>query len=68
MALLQTHSFYRCHLTGFYTGAEMFESDNIWLVIDTQVALTDFHEDEAKKKKEKKLKKNPKGPKLSFSK
>ena len=49
MALLQTHSFYRCHLTGFYTGAEMFGSDNIWLVIDTQVALTDFHEDEAKK-------------------
>ena len=44
MALLQTHSFYRCHLTGFYTGAEieMFGLDNIWLVIDTQVALTDF--------------------------
>ena len=42
MALLQTHSFYRCHLTGFYTGAEieMFGLDNIWLVIDTQVALT----------------------------
>ena len=67
MALLQTHSFYRCHLTGFYTGAEMFESDNIWLVIDTQVALTDFHEDE-KKKGKKKMKKNPTGPKLSFSK